>query len=67
MDPVRHCNHFVGEEGSDYFAFRWFVACLLSVMVCLLVLLVSLVGYDLKIVALLWHRVYYFFRYYVSS
>ena len=31
---------------DGYFAFLWSVACLLSVIVCLLFLLVSMVGYD---------------------
>ena len=35
------------EEGSSCFAFLCFVVCVLSVMVYLLFLLVSLVGYDL--------------------
>ena len=32
---------------ASYFAFLWFIAYVLSVMVCLLFLLVSLLGYDL--------------------
>ena len=35
------------EERACCFAFLWFVACVLSVLVCLLFLLVSLVGYVL--------------------
>ena len=35
------------EEGAGCFALLWFVACELSVMVCLLFLLMSLVGYVL--------------------
>ena len=36
-----------GEQEAGYFASLWFVVCVLSVMVCLLFLLVSLVGYIL--------------------
>ena len=38
----------VGER-AGCFAFLWSVACVLSVIVCLLFLLVPLVGYDLYI------------------
>ena len=36
-------DHIAGEVGADCFVFLWSVACVLSVMVCLLFLLVSLV------------------------
>ena len=42
--PVCHCDHLVGEEGTGCFVFLWLVACVLSVMVCFLFLLVSLVS-----------------------
>ena len=37
----------LGEERADCFVFLWSVARGLSVIVCLLFLLVSLVGFDL--------------------
>ena len=40
-------DHLVGEEGAEFFAFLWFVNCVLSVLVCFLFLFVSLGGYDL--------------------
>ena len=40
-------NHFTGGEGVACFALRWFQACILSVIICLLYLLVSLVDYGL--------------------
>ena len=42
----KHCllTLLVRKEGADCFAFRWFLACVLSVLVCLLFLLLSLVG-----------------------
>ena len=47
VDPVKHCAYLVGEEGSGCFACLWFVAFVLSVLVCFRFLLVSLVGYFL--------------------
>ena len=47
MNLTQHCDRLVGETGDGCFVFFWSVACVLSVMVCLLFLLVSLVGYDL--------------------
>ena len=31
MDPVRHCDHLVGEEGSGCFVFLGSVTCVLTV------------------------------------
>ena len=45
MDPFWHCDHLAWEEGACCFTFPWFVAYMLSVMLCLLFLVVSLVGY----------------------
>ena len=42
-------DYLVGEEGAGCFDFRWFVACVLYVLVCLLFLLVSLVDYPVSI------------------
>ena len=39
FDPIQHCDHLVGEEGIGCFAFLGFVACVKSVVVCLLFLL----------------------------
>ena len=47
MAPVLHCDHLAGEEGAGCYAFLGFLACVLSVLVGLLFLLVSLVGYFL--------------------
>ena len=47
MVPVRHCDHLIWEEGTSYFAFLWFAACVLSVRVCLLFLTVSVVDFFL--------------------
>ena len=44
VDSVWHCDHITGEEEAGCFAFLWFVACVLSVLVCLLLFLMSLVG-----------------------
>ena len=52
VTPVKHCDHLVGGEGAGCFASLWFVACVISIMVCLLFFLVSLVGYSV-VVALL--------------
>ena len=38
-------EYIVGEERTGYFAFLWFVVSVMSVLVCFLLLLVSLVGY----------------------
>ena len=46
-DPVCHSDHLDGEKRAGYFAFLWFTVCVLSVLVCLLFFLVSLVGYVL--------------------
>ena len=46
-DPVYHCDRLVWEEGAGCFSFLRFVACILSAMVCWLLLLVSYVGYVL--------------------
>ena len=47
VDPVQHCDHSVWEKGSGLLCFSLlFVGYVLSVMVCLLFLLVSLVGYS---------------------
>ena len=43
MGHLWNCNHPFGQQGTGYFAF----ICLLSVMVCLLFLLMSLVDYVL--------------------
>ena len=42
-----HCDQLVKEEGASCIAFLWFMTCVPFVMGCLLVLLVSLVGYVL--------------------
>ena len=42
-----HYGHLVGDKGAGFFTFLWSVAYVLSVMVCLLFLSVSLVGYNL--------------------
>ena len=51
VDLVWHYDHLegwgLGDGVAAYFAFLWFVECVLSVMVCVLFLLVSLVGYGL--------------------
>ena len=39
-------SKFIVEDEPGCFAILWFVVCVLSVMVCLLFLLESLVGYD---------------------
>ena len=44
---VWHCDYLVGKEGDDCFASRRFVMCVLSVCLCLLFFLASLVGYVL--------------------
>ena len=43
VGPVWNCDYLDGEKGADHFAFLWFVACVLSVMVDLFFLLGSLV------------------------
>ena len=49
MDSVWHCDHLVGEEGAGSFDLLWFIVNVLSVNVCLLILLLSLVGYPVSI------------------
>ena len=35
VNPVWHCDHFVGGEGAGYlFFFRWLASCMLSMVVC---------------------------------
>ena len=41
MDSVEYCDQQFGEEGTSFFAFLWFVACLLSVKEYLLFLLMT--------------------------
>ena len=41
VDPVWNFDHIFGEERAGCITFLWFVVCILSVIVCLLVLLVS--------------------------
>ena len=47
FDPVYHCDNLAEKEKAGYFTFPWFVACVLSVLISFVFLLVSLVGYDL--------------------
>ena len=49
MGPVWHCDYLAGEEESGCFTVLWFVTRVLSIVVCFLFLLVSLVGYILYI------------------
>ena len=48
MDPVSIVIIVITWLGSVCFDFVWFVPCVQSVLVCLLFLLVSLVGYITK-------------------
>ena len=44
---VYHCNHVVGNKRDGGFALVWFLSCVLSVAVYLLLVLVSVIGYVL--------------------
>ena len=44
-----HYNHLVEEEVASFFAFLWFLACILSILVCLVLLLVSLVALSVHL------------------
>ena len=60
VDPVWHCDHHVGEEGDDYFFFCFLVCTMcVSIEVCLLFLLVSLVGFVLWFGNFFEHIIYY--------
>ena len=39
VDSVQQCDHLAGEKGAGFFAFIWFVACVLSALVCWLFLM----------------------------
>ena len=39
-----HCDNLFEKVGAGYFAFRWFVTFVLSVLCCVLILLVSVIG-----------------------
>ena len=47
VDPILHCDHLGGVERAGCSAFLRSVACALSVMACLLLLMFSLVVYIL--------------------